>query len=183
VVICHGFGCAFRTEIALTDADRAQMAAIMASGSASAQAERAAIGRTEAWFERRIAPVTGTAQRVARAGPLIGGALNRGQFDCIDTTNNTNSLLLVLDQLKLLQHHTIAAPVSRFLITEGPDMHKNIGAAVIRQDEAKSAIWVEEFDPPPRHAINPIQRTAPRPAARYDGPGLVTTPTAPERSS
>ena len=80
VVICHGFGCAFRTEIALTDADRAQMAAIMASGSASAQAERAAIGRTEAWFERRIAPITGTAQRVARAGPLIGGALHRGQF-------------------------------------------------------------------------------------------------------
>jgi hypothetical protein len=32
VVICHGFGCAFRTEIALTDADHAQMAAIMASG-------------------------------------------------------------------------------------------------------------------------------------------------------
>ena len=89
VVICHGFGCAFRTEIDLTDADRAQMAAIMASGSSSAEAERAAIGRTEAWFERRIAPITGTAQRVARAGPLIGGALNRGQFDCIDTTNNT----------------------------------------------------------------------------------------------
>jgi hypothetical protein len=44
VVICHGFGCAFRTEIALTDADHAQMAAIMASGAASAQGERAAIG-------------------------------------------------------------------------------------------------------------------------------------------
>jgi hypothetical protein len=43
-------------------------------------------------------------------------------------------------------------------------MHKNIGAAVIRQDEAKSAIWVEEFDPPTWHAINPIQRTVPRPA-------------------
>ena len=39
VVICHGFGCAFHTEIALTGADRAQMAAIMASGSASAQAD------------------------------------------------------------------------------------------------------------------------------------------------
>src|SRR3977135_2076991 len=74
VVICHGFGCAYRTEIALTGGDHAQMAAIMASGSASAQAERAAIGRTEAWFERRIAPITGTAKRVARAGPLIGGA-------------------------------------------------------------------------------------------------------------
>jgi len=47
VVICHGFGCAFRTEIALTDADHAQMAAIMALGAASAEAERAALGRTE----------------------------------------------------------------------------------------------------------------------------------------
>src|SRR5262249_15677051 len=104
VVICHGFGCPLHTEIAQTGADRAQMAAIMASGSASALAERAAIGRTEAWYERRIAPMTGTALRVARAGPPIGGALNRSQFDCIDTTNNTNSLLLVLDQLKLLRH-------------------------------------------------------------------------------
>src|SRR5262249_29230138 len=71
VVICHGFGCAFRTEIGLTRADHAQIAAIMAARSASAQAERAAIGRTEAWFEKRIAPLTGTATRVARAGPLI----------------------------------------------------------------------------------------------------------------
>src|SRR5439155_23920336 len=115
VVISHGFGCLFRTEIALTSGDHAQMAAIMASGSASPQAERAAIGRTEAWFERRIAPITGTTLRVARAGAPIGLAGNRGQFDCIDTTNNTNSLLLVLDQLKLLRHHTSAAPGPRCL--------------------------------------------------------------------
>jgi hypothetical protein len=48
-------------------AAREQMAAIMASGAASAEAERAAIGRTEGWFERRIGPITGTAQR--RRGP------------------------------------------------------------------------------------------------------------------
>ena len=114
VFICHGFGCNFRTEIALGSGDRAQIASIMASGAASAQAERAAIGRTEAWFERRIAPITGTTMRVARAGPLAGvGAGNPGQFDCIDTMVNTNSLLLVLAQLKLLRHHTIAAPPDR----------------------------------------------------------------------
>ena len=135
VVICHGFGCAFRTEIGLAGGDHAQMAAIMASGSASAQAERAAIGRTEAWFERRIAPITGTAKRVARAGPLVGGAGNPAQFDCIDTTNNTNSLLLVLDQLKLLRHHTIAAPASRFLFTEGPH-----NTAVIK-DRKTNELW------------------------------------------
>src|SRR4029077_11023219 len=130
VVICHGFGCAFRTEIGLSSADHAQMAAIMASGAASPPAERAAIGRTEAWFERRIAPITGTAQRVARAGPLLGLSGIRGQFDCLDTTNNTNSLLLVLDQLNLLRHHTIAAPVSRFIFTEGPH-----NTAVIRDSK------------------------------------------------
>jgi hypothetical protein len=135
VVICHGFGCAYRTEIALAGGDHAQMAAIMASGAASAQAERAAIGRTEAWFERRIAPITGTAKRVARAGPLVGGANNPAQFDCIDTTNNTNSLLLVLDQLKLLRHHTIAAPASRFLFTEGPH-----NTAVIK-DRRTNGLW------------------------------------------
>src|SRR5438874_4387245 len=135
VVICHGFGCAFRTEVGLGSADHAQMVAIMASGAASPQAERAAIGRTEAWFERRIAPITGTAQRVARAGPLIGLAGTRGQFDCIDTTNNTNALLLVLDQIKLLRHHTIAAPASRFLFTEGPH-----NTAVIR-DRKSGELW------------------------------------------
>jgi len=31
------------------------------------------------------------------------------------------------------------------------DMHKDIGAAVMRQDEAKSAICVEEFDPSSWH--------------------------------
>src|SRR5262249_3520643 len=72
VVICHGFGCAFRTEIALTAGDHAQMAAIMASGSASAQAERAAIGRTELWVRRGLSRIPGPAMRVAAAGPLIG---------------------------------------------------------------------------------------------------------------
>jgi hypothetical protein len=135
IVICHGFGCTFRTEIGLTPGDHARMAAIMAAGSASAQAERAAIGRAEAWFEQRIAPLTGTAKRVARAGPLVGGAGDPTQFDCIDTTNNTNSLLLILDQLKLLRHHTIAAPASRFLFTEGPH-----NTAVIK-DRNTNELW------------------------------------------
>ena len=57
---------------------------------------------------------------MARAGVLLGHARDPGQFDCIDTTLNTNSLLIVLDQLGLLRHHAIAAPISRLLITEGP---------------------------------------------------------------
>ena len=120
VVICHGFGCNFRTEIGLSKADHARMAELMGAGRASPEAERRAIGKTEAWFEKRIAPLTGTAQRVARAGALAGKAHDPSQFDCIDTTINTNSLLIVLDRLNLLRHHSIAAPISRFLLSEGP---------------------------------------------------------------
>src|SRR5262245_26898462 len=53
-------------------------------------------------------------------------------------------------------------------------MHKNIRAAIIRQDEAKSAIWIEEFDPPSWHGIKPDptlpkSERAPRPAGRRAG--------------
>src|SRR5262249_266920 len=132
---CHGFGCAFRTEIGLTRADHAQIAAIMAAGSASAQAERVAIGRTEAWFEKRIAPLTGTATRVARAGPLIGFAGSPRQFARNHTPKKTKLPLLGFNELKLLGHHTIAAPVSRFLFTEGPH-----NTAVIK-DRKTSELW------------------------------------------
>jgi hypothetical protein len=43
------------------------------------------------------------------------------------------------------------------------DMHENIGAAVIGQDEAKSAICVEEFDPSGWHfwlPIHPLRRAS-----------------------
>jgi hypothetical protein len=120
IVVCHGFGCTFRTEIALSAGDRGRMTDLMAAGMASAIAERGAIGKTEAWFEKRVAPQAGTTTRVARAGVLLGKGRDPGQFDCIDTTTNTNSLLLVLDQLGLLRHHVIAAPRSRLLINEGP---------------------------------------------------------------
>src|SRR5262249_42916336 len=54
-------------------------------------------------------------------------------------------------------------------------MHKNIGAALIREDEAKSAICVEEFDPSSWHAINPVQSTLRAPTRRRDVPGHGTT--------
>ena len=120
VVICHGFSCTFRTEIGLSRADHTRLAELMAPGRASPEAERRAIAKTEAWFEKRIAPQTGTANAKARAGAIIGYSRDRGQFDCIDSTNNTNSLLIVLDQLGLLRHHTIAAPISRFFTGGGP---------------------------------------------------------------
>lgn len=120
IIVCHGYNCLFRTEIALTSADHARFAAFMAAGAASPQAERKQLGHLEAWYEKRVAPIAGTANAKARAGGGFHVGGTRGQFDCIDTTANTTSLLVVLSQLKLLKHHKVSTPISRLLTGGGP---------------------------------------------------------------
>ena len=68
----------------------------MQPGRASPDAERRAVAKTEAWFEKRVAPQTGTAHAKARASVGWGIGGDPGQFDCVDTTANTTSLLTLL---------------------------------------------------------------------------------------
>jgi hypothetical protein len=119
LIFCHGYGCAFHTEIGISGADRAHLASLMAPGRSSAEAERRAIAQTEAWFEKRVAPQTGTAHAKARASVGWGVGGDPGQFDCVDTTANTTSLLVTLDRLGLLHYHTVSTPMSR-LLAGGP---------------------------------------------------------------
>jgi hypothetical protein len=120
VIVCHGYNCNFRTEIGFSAADRARLAALMSAGRASADAERRALAQTEAWFEKRIAPEAGTAHAKARASVGWGVGGDPSQFDCIDTTANTTSLLVLLDRLGLLRHHRVSTPISRLLTGGGP---------------------------------------------------------------
>jgi hypothetical protein len=119
LIFCHGYGCNFRTEIGISGGDRARLAALMAPGRVSAEAERRAVAQTEAWFEKRVAPQTGTAHAKARASVGWGVGGDPHQFDCVDTTANTTSLLVVLDRLGLLRFHTVSTPISR-LLAGGP---------------------------------------------------------------
>jgi hypothetical protein len=66
VVICHGFACKFRTVIAFGPKDHAELRKIMAKVT-SPEAERVAVARAVAWYERRIAPEAGTAGAKARS--------------------------------------------------------------------------------------------------------------------
>ena len=120
LIFCHGYNCNFRTEIGLSGADRARLAELMGPGIASAEAERKAIARTESWFEKRVAPQTGTAHAKARASVGWGLGGDPSQFDCVDTTANTTSLLVMLERLGLLRHHRASTPISRLLRGGGP---------------------------------------------------------------
>jgi hypothetical protein len=119
LIFCHGYSCNFRTEIGISGADHARLAELMAPGRASADAERHAIAKTEAWFEKRVAPQTGTAHAKARASTGWGVGGDPTQFDCIDTTANTTSFLVLLDRLGLLRFHQVSTPISR-LLAGGP---------------------------------------------------------------
>jgi hypothetical protein len=128
VVVCHGFGCTRRTEIGLSGGDRARLAALLTAGHASAAAERRAVATAVVWFDRRVGPQAGTTRRVARAGVLT--KTGPGQMDCIDTSRNTTSLFLILDQLRLLRHHQVQGPVARGYLLDGRGLH---ATAVLRE--------------------------------------------------
>jgi hypothetical protein len=117
VVVCHGFGCSHRAVVSLTSTDRAKLAQMLATGRASAAAERRAVAAAGAWFDRRIAPAAGTQNHVARAG--VDYMFDEGQFDCVDASRNTTSLLLVLAELNLLHHHAVDVPVARGYLFDG----------------------------------------------------------------
>jgi hypothetical protein len=131
IVICHGFNCKYRTQIGLAAADWQQLSRIMADGRRSPEAERAAVATAVAWLQRRVAPETGTAKAVARAGPSLSG--ERSQFDCIDASRNTTTTLVVLDQLKLLRHHEVEPPEARGFFLDGRWPH---ATAVLRERES-----------------------------------------------
>lgn len=115
VVICHGIGCAHRTEIGLGKGDHNKLAALLSTGKSSAAAERGALATAIAWFDRRVGPEAGTTKRIARAGVMT--ERGPGQMDCIDTSRNTTSYFIILDQLRLLRFHQIEAPIARGFIT------------------------------------------------------------------
>jgi hypothetical protein len=128
IVICHGFGCQYRTEVALSNADRAKLASLLAPGAASPEAERRALAAATAWFDRRVGPAAGTTHRVALARSQSG---DRGEMDCIDLSSNNTGLFLILDQLHLLHHHRVDHPSSRGIVYLGPTEHPEIARSAV----------------------------------------------------
>ena len=110
VVICHGFACKFRTLIGFGTDDHAELRKIMGKVT-TPEAERAAIAKAVAWYGKRIAPEAGTARARARATANSSG--DPSQIDCVESSLNTTSILLMLQQLGLLHYHHVEPYVSR----------------------------------------------------------------------
>jgi len=108
MTVCYGFVCRRREIINFTPSDRGALAQIMATGRASAATERAAVQKAVIWLDRRLGPIIGTNKRVAKADFRYFD--DKHNYDCWDTTRNTTSLLLVLQEWKLFKYHVVGDP-------------------------------------------------------------------------
>jgi len=108
MTVCYSFGCRRREILDFSAADRSALIRIMAAGKASAAAERAAVQKAVIWFDRRVGPVIGTDKRVAKAD--FRALDDKHNYDCWDTTRNTTSLLLVMQDWGLFKYHVVGDP-------------------------------------------------------------------------
>ena len=141
MTVCYGFVCRRREILDFTAGDRAALTQIMAAGHASAAAERAAVQKAVIWFDRRVGPVIGTDKRVAKADFRYFD--DKHNFDCWDTTRNTTSLLLVLQEWGLFKYHVVGDPHYRgnALVLQTPH---NTAVLV---DRATKVEWVVDIWP------------------------------------
>ncbi|WP_213289086.1 hypothetical protein [Bradyrhizobium sp. sGM-13] len=141
MTVCYGFVCRRREILDFTAGDRSALTQIMQAGRASAAAERAAVQKAVVWFDRRMGPIIGTNKRVAKADFRYFD--DKHNYDCWDTTRNTTSLLLVLQEWGLLKHHAIGDPRYRgnTLVLQTPH---NTAVLV---DRATKVEWVVDLWP------------------------------------
>jgi hypothetical protein len=141
MTVCYGFNCQRRWRLDFTKTDRKDLARILNAGRASAAAERKSVQQVVVWLDRRIGPIIGTEKRVARANIQAGDPAHN--FDCIDTTRNISSFLLVLEQWNLLRHHVVGDPRYRGNVFIGQLPHNT----AVLKDRLTKIDWAVDMWP------------------------------------
>ena len=141
MTVCYGFVCRRREILDFTPADRAALRRILGTGRSSSAAERAAVQKAVIWFDRRMGPIIGTDKRVGKAN--IRALDDKHNFDCWDTTRNTTSLLLVLQEWGLLKHHLVGDPHYRGNVLTLQFPHNT----AVLVDRATKTEWVIDMWP------------------------------------
>lgn len=141
MTVCYGFVCRRRMTLVFSDADRRTLTQILLAGKANAAAERIALQKAMVWFDRRVGPVIGTNKRVAKADIRAGS--DATNFDCFDTTRDTTSLLLVLQEWGLLKFHKVGNPRYR----GNPFALQTPHNTAVVVDKASRVEWVVDLWP------------------------------------
>ncbi len=119
VYVCHAYGCRMQTAFRFTDADIAQLKALMTKTrkADTPHEERRAVAYAIGWMETRTGDVIGTS--ADRPGMDFSASGDPTQQDCVDEATNTTSYLLILERNGLLKHHTVGTPFSKENLLRG----------------------------------------------------------------
>ncbi len=110
-VVCAHYRCTARYNVAMTDAEWAQVRAVFDPPAADAAAERQRIALAIGQIERIVGPKTSTVRD--RPGATIITTRTIGQMDCIDESHNTSVYLHLMARDGLLKFHTVGQPIIR----------------------------------------------------------------------
>ena len=143
---CYGYGCKYRTRIALTEAEWQDVRADFDPPAEDAATERTQVAAAVARIERLVGQRTGTLvhQRDSRAN--FGDPT---QLDCVDDSVNTWTYLTMLAHYGLLRHHRVAGLAHRgTLLTLD---FSNTAVIVQKDNGAAFAVdpWLGEAGVPP----------------------------------
>lgn len=113
VSVCSAYGCRKQTKFTFSQADLAEIKKLMekTKKADTPYEERRAIAYAIGWMERRTGEVVGT--KADRPGMDFAASGDPTQQDCVDEATNTTSYLTVLQNAKLLKHHTVGQPFSK----------------------------------------------------------------------
>lgn len=112
LTVCHGTGCAQRSEVRLDETDWSKVDAVFLSPAASAADERDRIGIAIGIMEVLVGPQSGTRNDTGRnqhSGNRVG------QLDCVDEAVNSTTYLRLIAERGVLRFHDVAPPANRIL--------------------------------------------------------------------
>jgi hypothetical protein len=110
--VCHGTGCAERTEVRLDENDWSKVDAVFLSPATDAADERRRIGIAIGIMEVLVGPQSGTRNDTGR-NQHSGN--NPSQLDCVDEAVNSTTYLRLIAQRGLLRFHDVALPANRII--------------------------------------------------------------------
>ncbi|HEY8380896.1 MAG TPA: hypothetical protein VIL09_01975 [Microvirga sp.] len=154
IVVCHGYGCNRRALLATDAPWLARAASLLAGARGSAEAERRALGEVVRLYTASLAAQLGGRRDMPRSPPGQSGV--HGQMDCLDVTANVTSLLVVLEERRLLSHHRVEGPQSRGFFIDGRWPH--FTAVVADGSGARYAIDPWTRSPGERPLIAPLSQ-------------------------
>jgi len=112
LTVCHGTGCAQRTEVRLDETDWSKVDALFLSPAAGAADERSRIGLAIGVMEVLVGPQSGTRTDTGR-NQHSGNQPD--QLDCVDEAVNSTTYLQLIAERGLLRFHDVATPANRII--------------------------------------------------------------------